>query len=179
MANFERCSETNVRLWKSDTKPMCGEKRRSRGMLKSKLLLLSILLLAVSCGGQKFLGTKQTRLAAEACPIEQSNCSRTFQGLDSNGNLYSLNTRYSLTRAENGAYLLDGSARLRHEHPVMVNIQYMDLYFVFFEGDTVVHEEKIRIRGGLDEYHEFSRSIRSDASFDSSYWVNFAWRVTE
>lgn len=155
-----------------------GTYRGSTTMIKLGLFV-SMLLLVQSCSTNKYLGTKQPNLAANACSIETKQCFMLVERLDSNGAKTTLRGSYFLGSVEGGTYLFRGSAKLDHEMREMSKIKYLDLTFVFFKGDIVVHEEKIRLRGSIGEYLEFSKLIKSGVTFDSSKWAWYNWRARE
>ena len=148
-------------------------------MTRSKTLILLFTLLTISCSNQQYVGTELPRIASGACSIEVAQCSRYFEDTGDYGRNYTLYTLYSLEKTGSGTYRFSGSTKIEHEHPAIGQIEYLDLYFFFFNGDTVVREEKIRVRGSADKRHEFSRSITSNTEIESSLLVNYGWRLSE
>jgi len=143
------------------------------------VLIISFLLLIVSCASTKYLGTNQPRLAVSACGIGVTQCFIFDSALDSNGSETSIEGKYFLDRVDAGTYAFHGSVKLEIDDGVLTNIEYLNLIFIFFKDDFVVHEEKIRLSGDVGEYHEFSQIIKSDVVFESSKWAWYNWRARE
>ena len=72
-----------------------------------------------------------------------------------------------------GAYRLHGSVKMdvAEVSAVFQSISKLDLTFVFLQGDLVVLEEKIRIKGAVNEYLRFSRSFDTEKQFESTAWA--------
>jgi len=102
-------------------------------------------------------------------------------GLTADGTSTSIYGYYSIDNTGDGTYTLSGSVKLSIDDSVVTNIQFLNLVFIFFKGDLVVHEEKIHITGRdkVDKNLEFSKIMKSDVVIESSYWVDFSWRATE
>ena len=144
-----------------------------------KFICLAIAISLISaCSSTRYLGTKQPSLASSACSIETEQCFFSASGLTLQGYDSRLDGSWFLDAPGNGNYYLNGSAKLSFDKKASRTEMFLDLTFVFFKGDLVVHEEKIRVRGGFNKYHKFSRIIKSEVPFDSSKWVWYEWRGT-
>jgi hypothetical protein len=154
--------------------------RLRRPVLRIILLFsISILLLIVSCASTKYLGTMQPGLAADACGFYTKQCNFSRSGLTSDGTKTSIDGYYYLDNKGGGTYTFSGAVKVEIDHPVITNISYLNLTFLFFRGEWVVHEEKIKLYGDMGEYLEFSQTIKSDVIFSSSKWASFNWRASE
>ena len=143
------------------------------------LAIASLLLLNASCASKSHLGTRQSDLAPNACSITSDLCYFSSSGLSSQGRNWELHGFYSLQGSADGVYTLNGKVKFEYDYPTITRLEFLDLAFVFFEDDVVVHEEKIRVNGPKGIYLEFSRAIKSDPGFESSDWVWFDWRASE
>jgi len=88
---------------------------------------------------------------------------------------------YRVQNAEGGSYTISGSAKLdlSEKSVAFAKVSRLKMLFIFFEGDLVVHEETVTIRGETDKYIEFSKSIKSETEFDSSKLIEAGFRATE
>jgi hypothetical protein len=150
-----------------------------RNVAKIKqLTIISILLIIASCATTKsYLGTKQSYLTTNACAITTKQCFFSKSGLSSQGAEYEFRGFYAVESAAEGTYILSGSVKFEFDNPAFERIDFLDLTIVFFEAGIVVHEEKVRVKGSIGNYLEFSQSIKTDSEFESSEWVNFKWRA--
>lgn len=138
------------------------------------LLLFSFLV--ISCATSKFLGSKQPVISRTACPLTAEFCP-----FSSSKNNWQIDGTYYLDDLGSGTYRLYGSVKLdvKKVSAVYQSVSRLDLTFIFFDGDTVVLEEKVRLRGGINEYIRFSHEFTTDNLFESSAWAYWNAQITE
>lgn len=126
----------------------------------------------LGCTTPKYLGTTQRIFSEFACPLDQEYCEF---GDDE------ISIRYFLGELSAGNFALKGRVKWKSEDQaaVLVNIKRMDLYFIFFDGAEVVHEEKIRLRGDADEFIPFRIDFTTASNIESSMVVEYRGRVSE
>jgi hypothetical protein len=88
---------------------------------------------------------------------------------------------YFLDKFDYGNYNLHGSVKIdvTEVSPVFESVSRLNITFIFLQGDLVIHEEVVRLKGEANEYIEFSKIIESDKEFESSAFARFNFRVTE
>lgn len=146
----------------------------------SRLILVVMLACLTACGSaSKYLGTNQPGYAKNACKISETKCPLFHTGLDQGGNTYVISGSYSIDSLGDGNYVLSGSVTLSHGHPFIRNIKSLDLIIIALQGDLVIHEEKVRVRGEVDEALEFSKGFATETAFDSSAWAGLGWSANE
>jgi len=120
------------------------------------------------CTHYEYLGTEQPELANSACSIDTEKC---FFNYNQGGT--TLYGSYSLNNVGGGAYSISGSAMLDISESSIIYDEYegMDLTFIFFKDNLVVHEETVRLNGIVKKYIKFSQLIKSDVIFESSSWA--------
>jgi hypothetical protein len=146
-------------------------------MMRSLVLLLCCFI--GGCTTYKYLGSKQTSLAADACAIGEKQCFMSASSQSLQGRRTTVNGSYFLDNVGGGTYTFSGSVKLEYDDPTIKNIKSLDLTFIFFKGDLVVHEEKVRLKGTMGKYLKFSQLIKSDVVFESSKWAWYQWSANE
>jgi hypothetical protein len=141
--------------------------------MRSLILLLCCFF--TGCTTYKYLGTEQPQIAIRACAIQEEFCTFSYY---SGG--VKLNGSHRLQNIGHGVYTLSGSAKLdlSEKSALWARISRLQLTFIFFKGDLVVHEEKVTLSGETNKYIKFSKSIELDTNFESSIWINYSYRVT-
>ena len=144
---------------------------------KKSLLIIGITLLVSCASSTRFLGTNQPGIAVNACAAYRAECTIFHSGLSINGRQTVLSGTYRLQAIETGGYQLFGNASLSIDNAAMEDIRFLDLTFVLLQGDLVVYEEKIRLEGDFAESIEFTRTLDTAVTYDSSNWAWFNWRA--
>ena len=123
-----------------------------------------------------YLGSKQAELAKIACPIDTKHCSFNYD--DKQGK--TLNGFFYLDREDGGGYIFKGSAKvdISSHSKEYQKVQRLELTFIFFNGDLVIHEETLVLKGELEKYIKFSLPVESSTDIESSKWVSFRWRLS-
>jgi hypothetical protein len=131
----------------------------------------------VSCApSQKFLGTKQPGFKNYSCPIESEFCTFGASKYD-----WKINGTYYLDKMADGSYHLRGSVKVdaAETSAVFESVSRLDLTFIFFQGEVVIHEELVRLKGEANEYIKFSQMIEPGKEFESSAFAWYNFRVSE
>lgn len=146
-----------------------------------KILIFLLCCFVAGCTTYKYLGKEQTQLeqmvfAVYSCPVETNKCliKEDFEGSKLNGS-------YFLNNEGDGAYTISGSVVLDISENGIVfdRIERLDLLFIFFKDKLVVHEEKVRLRGKVNEHIKFSQLIKSGEIFDSSVMAEASYLASE
>ena len=87
---------------------------------------------------------------------------------------------YSLDRKDGGGYLFRGSVKvdISATSQEYLTVRKLHLTFIFFNGDLVVHEETVKLKGELEKYLDFSLPLEVSANIDSLRSVSFSWILT-
>ena len=139
------------------------------------LLIFSLLL--VSCAPPpKFLGSNQPLYAINACPINDEFCT-----IQISKDEWKIIGTYYLDKTSRSNYLLHGSIKLdvSKVSPILQSVSRLQLVFIFFQDDLVVHEEQLRLKGKANEYIKFSQSFETESDIDSSTLAMAGFRATE
>jgi hypothetical protein len=140
-------------------------------------LFLILSLFLVSCApSHKFLGTKQPGFKNNSCPIESEFCTLSVSKND-----WKIIGTYYLDKMADGNYNFRGSIKVDVEEasPVFQSVSRISLTFIFFQNETVIHEEIVDLKGEANEYIKFSQIIESGKELESSAFAWYNFRVSE
>ena len=145
-------------------------------MQKIKIILTILMAsLVMSCGApKKFLGSEQPVYSLYACKHNTMPCTVSWEKDD-----WTLNGNYALSRTSNGHLTLKGKMNLdvSKVSPALQKIDKLWLTFVLFQGDLIVYEERISLKGKSNSNIEFTRILETDVEFDASSFLSTSWRV--
>lgn len=144
--------------------------------MRASIVLICCLIVGCAATNYRFLGSDQPEYAAYACPKKSKQC--LFDYDNNQGEI--LDGFYSLESLAGGGYRINGAARvdISETSKEYQKIKKLHLTFIFFQGDLVVHEEIVKLRGELGKFIEFSQPFEINVEFESSAWVWFSWRLS-
>lgn len=134
------------------------------------------MLLAACAPPSRFLDTNQPLYARNACSIESDFCTI---GLSRND--WKIIGTYYLDKTGENTYLLHGKVKLdvSKASPILQSVPRLQLGFIFFQDDLVVHEQRVRLQGKANEYINFEKPFETDRNIESSVLALAGFRATE
>jgi hypothetical protein len=88
---------------------------------------------------------------------------------------------YYLDKMADGSYHMRGSVKVdvSESSPVFQSVSRLNLTFFFFQGDVVIHEETVRLKGEANEYIKFSQKFDPGKELESTAFAWYNFRVSE
>ncbi len=140
--------------------------------MKLKIFILCIFF--AGCASKYlYQGSNQAEMAKNACSIDTEKC---FINYD-DGQGKTMVGFYSLDRKAGGGYLFRGSVKvdISATSKEYRSVKKLHITFIFFNGDLVVHEEVVKLKGAIEKYLDFSLPLEVSANIDSLGSVSFSW----
>ncbi len=105
-----------------------------------------------------------------ACPLEDRGCS-----IASSGEEFGIRGSYGVEKTGANEYEVRGSVLVDTTKSLAVYTHSrVQLTFVFFEGNTVAEQLHVYVRGQVNEYNDFAKTLKTDKPVESS--LQYRWR---
>ena len=127
------------------------------------LSMASIAVMLASCTNG-YLGKRYPEIAKYSCPISSDYCSLN-RSLDN----WQLKGSYNVEKIDDNRFQVSGRLNVDTSEQLSVYTHSrITITFYFFRSDEIVERLDITVRGKVNRFNEFSKSLVSDKALDSS-----------
>lgn len=129
----------------------------------------------ISSCSSTLVGKNMHEYARYACPIDSKSCA-----LRQTYNEWKINGTYNVEKIDSNKYRISGTLMMDTTESLAAYVySRVTITFVFTQGDQVVEQVNVIVRGKVNQFEEFSKFMKSEKFFDSSILAKLRFKVSQ